>query len=89
MGKKLVIVGDDKQVSPMAVGVQVDKLNALAEMYIAGKIPNAHLYDAKTSIYDIAATTFQPLMLRETLPLCTGDYLFFPTGFLMILKLSH
>lgn len=65
MGKKLVIVGDDKQVSPMAVGVQVDKLNALSEMYIAGKIPNAHLYDAKTSIYDIAATTFQPLMLRE------------------------
>ncbi len=65
MGKKLVIVGDDKQVSPMAVGVQVDKMNVLKEMYIAGKIPNAHLYDAKTSIYDIAATTFQPLMLHE------------------------
>lgn len=65
MGKKLVIVGDDKQVSPMAVGVQVDKMNALKEMYIGGKIPNAHLYDAKTSIYDIAATTFQPLMLHE------------------------
>ena len=65
MGKKLVIVGDDKQVSPMAVGVQVDKMNALKEMYIADKIPNAHLYDAKTSIYDIAATTFQPLMLHE------------------------
>src|SRR5699024_4249864 len=39
--------------------------NALKEMYIAGKIPNDHLYDAKTSIYDIAATTFQPLMLHE------------------------
>lgn len=65
MGKKLIIVGDDKQVSPMAVGVQVDKLNVLKEMYIAGKIPNDHLYDAKTSIYDIAATTFQPLMLQE------------------------
>lgn len=65
MGKKLVIVGDDKQVSPMAVGIQVDKMNVLKEMYIAGKIPNAHLYDAKTSIYDIAATTFQPLMLHE------------------------
>ena len=65
MGKKLVIVGDDKQVSPMAVGVQVDKMNVLKEMYIEGKIPNAHLYDAKTSIYDIAATTFQPLMLHE------------------------
>ena len=65
MGKKLIIVGDDKQVSPMAVGVQVDKMNVLKEMYIADKIPNAHLYDAKTSIYDIAATTFQPLMLHE------------------------
>ena len=65
MGKKLIIVGDDKQVSPMAVGVQVDKMNILKEMYIADKIPNAHLYDAKTSIYDIAATTFQPLMLHE------------------------
>ncbi len=65
MGKKLIIVGDDKQVSPMAVGTKIDKINSLKEMYIADKIPNAHLYDAKTSIYDIAATTFQPLMLRE------------------------
>lgn len=65
MGKKLIIVGDDKQVSPMAVGTRIDKINSLKEIYIADKIPNAHLYDAKTSIYDIAATTFQPLMLRE------------------------
>ena len=65
MGKKLIIVGDDKQVSPMAVGDGLDKMNALQQMYIQGKIPNAHLYDAKTSIYDIAKTTFQPLMLRE------------------------
>lgn len=65
MGQKLVIVGDDKQVSPMAVGVEVDKINALQEIYIKDRISNAHLYDAKTSIYDIAKTTFQPLMLRE------------------------
>lgn len=65
MGKKLIIVGDDKQVSPMAVGVEIDKINSLQQMYIQDKIPNAHLYDAKTSIYDIAKTTFQPLMLRE------------------------
>ena len=65
MGKKLIIVGDDKQVSPMAVGVEVDKMTALQQMYIHDKIPNSHLYDAKTSIYDIAKTTFQPLMLRE------------------------
>lgn len=65
MGKKLIIVGDDKQVSPMGIGLNIEKMNALKEMYIDDKIPNAHLYDAKTSIYDIAATTFQPLMLHE------------------------
>lgn len=65
MGKKLIIVGDDKQVSPMAVGVEIDKISSLEQMYIKDKIPNSHLYNAKTSIYDIAATTFQPLMLRE------------------------
>ena len=65
MGKKLIIVGDDKQVSPMAVGVDVDKTDKLQQLYLNGKIPNANLYDGKTSIYDIAATTFQPLMLKE------------------------
>ena len=65
MAKKIIIVGDDKQVSPMAVGVDIDKMNALRDMYIKGIIPAWHLYDAKTSLYDIAGTTFQPLMLRE------------------------
>lgn len=65
MGRKLIIVGDDKQVSPMAVGVEIDKMSALQQMYIRDKLPNAHLYDGKTSIYDVAGTTFQPLMLRE------------------------
>ena len=65
MGRKLVIVGDDRQVSPMAVGVEDKKITSLQEQYIKDKIPNAHLYTAKTSIYDIAKTTFQPLMLRE------------------------
>ena len=49
----------------MAVGVDIDKMNALRDMYIKDNIPGWHLYDAKTSLYDIAATTFQPLMLKE------------------------
>lgn len=65
MGKKLIVVGDDKQVSPSAIGEQIDKVNALAKTYIENIIPNAHLYNGKTSLYDIASTTFQPLMLRE------------------------
>ena len=65
MAKKVIIVGDDKQVSPMAIGMDLDRMNALREMYIKKEIPNWHLYDAKTSLYDIAGTTYQPLMLRE------------------------
>lgn len=65
MAKKLIIVGDDKQVSPMGVGVEIDKMNYLEQVYLDDVIPNAHLYNAKTSLYDIAATTFPSLMLRE------------------------
>lgn len=65
MAKKIIIVGDDKQVSPLSVGINIDRINALRDMYIKDKIPNWNLYEAKTSLYDIAQTTFQPLMLRE------------------------
>lgn len=65
MAKKVIIVGDDKQVSPRAIGVNVDQMNAIADMYIRNKIPNWQLYGATSSLYDIAGTTFQPLMLRE------------------------
>lgn len=85
MGRKLIIVGDDKQVSPMGIGTQVDKMNALKEMYIADKIPNAHLYDSKTSIYDIAATTFQPLMLRSI----SGVYLKLSVFQLAVLRFQY
>jgi len=66
MAEKFIIVGDNQQVSPLAVGTDLDKINALRNIHIKDvNIPNWHLYDAKTSIYDIAQTTFQTLMLRE------------------------
>ncbi|MEG1502317.1 MAG: AAA domain-containing protein [Synergistaceae bacterium] len=65
LAKKIIIVGDDEQVSPSAVGIDVDKMTNLANMFIKGIIPNAHLYDMKSSLYDIAKTTFPTLMLRE------------------------
>ena len=65
MGSKLIIVGDDKQVTPVGIGIETDKIEYLEKKYIKGRIPNSHLYNEKTSIYDIAATTFRPLMLRE------------------------
>ena len=65
MGRKIIVVGDDEQVSPMAVGLDEAKMQNLMNILIKDKIPNAHLWDAKTSLYDIAAQVYQPLMLRE------------------------
>jgi very-short-patch-repair endonuclease len=65
MAKKIIIVGDDKQVSPLAVGMQLDDVRNLALQYIGDSIKIANLFEPRTSIYDIAKTTFQPLMLKE------------------------
>ena len=65
MAKKVIIVGDDKQVSPLDVGVSIDKINTLRGKYIEGKITNDDLYGLNSSLYSVAATTYQPLMLKE------------------------
>lgn len=65
LGKKIIVVGDDEQVSPESVGIKVDEISALAEQHLQ-EIPNNHLYGGKTSIYDIAKTSgFKPIMLVE------------------------
>ena len=38
MAKKIIIVGDDKQVSPMGVGVDLGRVDALADMYIKDRV---------------------------------------------------
>lgn len=65
LAKKIIIVGDDEQVSPSGIGTKLEKMENLNEMYIKDIIPNAHLYDMTTSLYDIAKTTFPILMLKE------------------------
>lgn len=65
LAKKIIIVGDNEQVSPLAVGVDQDKVIAVQDMYIKGISPIYHLFDLKTSIYDIASTTFSSIMLKE------------------------
>jgi very-short-patch-repair endonuclease len=49
----------------MAVGAKVDESQALIAQHLAG-IPNAHLYDGQTSIYDLARAAFGgTIALRE------------------------
>lgn len=64
MGKQVVIVGDHEQVSPVAVGQNLDNVQHLIEEHLKG-IPLAAMYDGKLSIYDLAKTTFQLVCLLE------------------------
>lgn len=64
-GKKVIIVGDDKQVSPSAVGVTAEDITRLQTASIQGVIKHAPLYTMDTSLYDIAQMNFDARMLTE------------------------
>ncbi len=64
MGKQVIVVGDNEQVSPSAVGQKQEETDKLIDEHLVG-IPNAKLYDGLFSIYDLAGTAFQPICLRE------------------------
>ncbi len=64
-GKEHVVVGDKEQVTPDAVGQRLDEVQRLIDINLQG-IPNSHLYDGQTSIYDLAETAFGGVVaLRE------------------------
>ena len=65
LGEKAVIAGDDRQVSPAAVGVGESAVTALSRQYIQGRIANWAIYQAQSSLYDLAKTAYAPQMLRE------------------------
>lgn len=65
MGDTTIIVGDNEQVSPEAVGQDLTEVQRLIDEHLVG-IPNGHLYDGKTSIYDLARQSFGgAIRLRE------------------------
>ncbi len=65
MADRVVVVGDDEQVSPEAVGLELTGVQNLIDEHLRG-IPNHLLYDGKCSIYDLAFTAFGgTICLRE------------------------
>jgi very-short-patch-repair endonuclease len=52
-----IVVGDNEQVSPSAVGQELTTVQHLIDEHLQG-VPNGHLYDGKTSIYDLASASF-------------------------------
>ena len=57
LGASVVVVGDHEQVSPSAVGQEIAVVQNLIDQFLKG-IPNAHLYDGQTSVYDLARQSF-------------------------------
>lgn len=57
LGRQTIVVGDDEQVSPAAVGEKVADSQHLVDEFLEG-IPNSQLYDGKQSLYDLASASF-------------------------------
>lgn len=65
---KLLIVGDDKQVSPEGVGLEEEKINHLMARYLSTQVElYRHQMSSERSIYDLFKVVFadSQIMLRE------------------------
>lgn len=79
MADQVVVVGDHEQVSPEGVGQKVAEVQHLIDSHLMG-IPNAHLYDGRMSVYDLARQSFGGLIcLREHFR-CVPDIIQFSNG---------
>ncbi|WML36530.1 AAA domain-containing protein [Clostridium sp. OS1-26] len=64
-GKKAIIVGDDKQISPEVIGIDQGFIHELINKHLRD-IPQNEWFDLQTSLYDTALRVFpNRLMLRE------------------------
>ena len=65
-GKQVLVVGDDKQVSPDGGFISAGRIQALANRFLADQ-PHAASLTPEKSLYDMAATVFaaNKVMLRE------------------------
>ncbi|MHC4415077.1 MAG: AAA domain-containing protein [Planctomycetota bacterium] len=57
LGQQVAVVGDHEQVSPYAVGHELQTIQGLIDEILTD-IPNKQLYDGKTSVYDLARQSF-------------------------------
>lgn len=65
LAKKLVVVGDDKQIRPTYAGVNFDIVNQLRERYIM-QLPHADAYSVDHSFFDLAEIRYAGrIRLRE------------------------
>lgn len=65
-GRKLLVVGDDKQVSPDAIGLKEDDINNLKQRFLREQVHGDQMTPEK-SLYDLAKVVFagEMVVLRE------------------------
>ena len=65
LAKKLVVVGDDKQIHPTYAGINFEDVNQLRERYITD-LPHADAYGENQSFFDLAEIRYKGrIRLRE------------------------
>ena len=65
IAKKMVVVGDDQQISPYGIGIADEAIAGLQHHYLDG-IPHQHALSAQSSLYGNAKIRFgQNIVLRE------------------------
>lgn len=57
IAKSAIVVGDDKQVSPMAIGERLLEMQTLIDEHLDGVL-SKHLYTGRLSMYDLASAGF-------------------------------
>ncbi|MDQ7807057.1 AAA domain-containing protein [Amycolatopsis sp. A133] len=62
LAKKIVVIGDDRQVSPSAVGVDQQQLRDLARQYLAGDRYRDTWHDPRRSLFDEAKMRYGKLI---------------------------
>lgn len=65
VSKKMVVVGDDQQISPYGIGIPDQSIDDLQHHYLEG-VPHRHALSAQSSLYANAKIRFgQNIVLRE------------------------
>ncbi|MGF7238283.1 MAG: AAA domain-containing protein, partial [Frankia sp.] len=80
LGRKVVIVGDDKQISPAAVGVDRDRVFQLIDAHLPG-FAQRFLLDVEASLYDTATRVFPDVVLLREHFRCVPDIIGFSNRF--------
>ena len=57
LGQQAIVVGDDEQVTPVAVGIDSGEIGKLIRVFLEA-VPHKELYDGETSVYELAQIAF-------------------------------